>query len=70
MILREQKHDVIISFLLVMYKNSGKDLSDADSLDSSGIQLYVQSRNSKKKLEFRIDPVGEYLNVCSDLFSL
>mgnify|MGYP003683182193 CR=1 FL=1 len=46
-----------------MYKNSGKDFSEADGLDSSGIQLYVQSRNSKKKLEFRIDPVCENLNV-------
>ena len=53
-----------------MYKNSGKDFSEADSLDSSGIQLYVQSRNSKKKLEFRIDQVCECLNVCSDLFSV
>ena len=46
-----------------MYKNSGKDFIEADSLNSSGIQLYVQSRNSKKKLEFRIDPVCECLNV-------
>lgn len=43
-----------------MYKNSGKDFGDEDSSDLSGIKLVVQSRNSKKKLEFKIDPVNIY----------
>lgn len=46
--------------LSVMYKNSGKVFGDEDSSDLSGIQLVVQSRNSKKKLEFHIDPVNTY----------
>lgn len=44
-----------------MYKNSGKVFGDEDSSDLSGIQLVVQSRNSKKKLEFHIDPVNTYM---------
>lgn len=43
---------------IVMYKNSGKVFGDEDSSDLSGIQLVVQSRNSKKKLEFHIDPMA------------
>lgn len=43
---------------IVMYKNSGKDFGDEDSSDLSGIKLVVQSRNSKKKLEFKIDPMA------------
>lgn len=42
---------------IVMYKNSGKDFG-GDSSDLSGIQLVVQSRNSKKRLEFKIDPMA------------
>lgn len=48
--------------LSVMYKNSGKVFGDEDSSDLSGIQLVVQSRNSKKKLEFHIDPVNTYMS--------
>lgn len=48
--------------LSVMYKNSGKDFGDEDSSDLSGIKLVVQSRNSKKKLEFKIDPVNIYIS--------
>ncbi|XP_055996689.1 NFATC2-interacting protein-like isoform X2 [Ostrea edulis] len=43
--------------ILVMYKNSGKDV-EAEDINLSGIQLFVQSRNSKKKLEFKIDPMA------------
>jgi hypothetical protein len=41
-----------------MYKNSVKDI-DVEDMGLSGIQLYVQSRNSKKKLEYKIDPVSQ-----------
>ncbi|XP_061162697.1 uncharacterized protein LOC133171919 isoform X2 [Saccostrea echinata] len=44
--------------IIVMYKNSLKDSCEPDSSDLSGIQLFVQSRNSKKKLEFKIDPLA------------
>ncbi|XP_062621442.1 NFATC2-interacting protein-like isoform X2 [Saccostrea cucullata] len=44
--------------IIMMYKKSVKDSCEPDSSDLSGIQLFVQSRNSKKKLDFKIDPLA------------